>query len=45
MDYFKKGVEMLNPGLITFPLSCKTGEGIQAWIKWLTGLIHADKSS
>ncbi len=28
MDYFKQGVEMLNPGLETFAVSCKTGEGI-----------------
>jgi hydrogenase nickel incorporation protein HypB len=36
MDYFQKGVEMLNPGLITFPVSCRTGEGFDAWINWLT---------
>ena len=35
LDYFRKGVEMLNPGLITFPLSCRTGEGIDAWVDWL----------
>jgi hydrogenase nickel incorporation protein HypB len=35
MEYFQKGVEILNPGLITFPLSCKTGEGIEAWLDWL----------
>ena len=35
MDYFKRGVEMLNPGLVTFPLSCQTGEGIQPWLDWL----------
>ena len=34
-DYFKQGVEMLNPGLITFPVSCKTGEGLSAWADWL----------
>ncbi len=36
MDYFRQGVEMLNPGLITFPVSCRTGEGFEAWIRWLT---------
>ncbi len=36
MAYFKKGVQLLNPDLVTFPLSCRTGEGIQAWITWLT---------
>jgi hydrogenase nickel incorporation protein HypB len=35
MDFFRKGVEILNPGLITFPLSCKTGEGLEAWIGWI----------
>ena len=40
MDYFKRGVEMLNPGLTTFAVSCKTGEGIPAWLEWLKGKIH-----
>ncbi len=35
MDYFRRGVEILNPGLVTFPLSCRTGEGLPAWIDWL----------
>jgi hydrogenase nickel incorporation protein HypB len=35
MDYFRRGVEALNPGLVTFPLSCTSGEGLQAWIAWL----------
>jgi hydrogenase nickel incorporation protein HypB len=35
MAYFKRGVEMLNPGLVTFPLSCQTGEGVQPWVDWL----------
>lgn len=35
MDYFRRGVETLNPGLVTFPLSCRTGEGLDAWLDWL----------
>jgi len=35
MQYFRKGVEMLNPGVATFPLSCTTGEGFDPWIEWL----------
>jgi hydrogenase nickel incorporation protein HypB len=35
MEYFQKGVEILNPGLVSFQLSCKTGEGIQNWIDWI----------
>jgi len=36
MDYFKKGVEILNTGLVIFPLSCQTGQGIDKWIDWLS---------
>ena len=35
MDYFRKGVEILNPGLVTFPLSCRTGEGLDHWLTWV----------
>ena len=35
MDFFQHGVEALNPGVITFPISCRTGEGMDAWINWL----------
>jgi hydrogenase nickel incorporation protein HypB len=35
MDYFKKGVEILNPGVEVFPVSCKTGENMDAWVDWL----------
>jgi hydrogenase nickel incorporation protein HypB len=35
MDYFKKGVEILNPGVAIFPVSCKTGENMDAWVDWL----------
>lgn len=34
-DYFKQGVEMLNPGLKTFPISCVSGEGVSDWLNWL----------
>jgi hydrogenase nickel incorporation protein HypB len=35
MDYFLRGVEVLNPGIATFKLSCSTGEGLDAWLGWL----------
>ena len=35
VDYFRRGVEALNPGLAFFPLSCKTGEGLESWLAWL----------
>ena len=45
MDYFKKGVEILNPGLKTFPLSCQTGEGVDDWLAWLEAEISAFKEN
>ncbi len=44
MDYFRAGVEMLNPGLTTFTLSCTTGEGIQEWTDWLRARVLAIKN-
>ncbi len=38
-DYFRKGVELLNPGVAFFPLSCQTGEGFDAWVHWLTSRV------
>jgi len=35
MDRFRQGVEALNEEVITFPLSCATGEGIEPWIAWI----------
>ncbi len=35
MDYFQQGVQVLNPGVATFPISCTTGEGLDAWVEWL----------
>jgi hydrogenase nickel incorporation protein HypB len=43
MDYFRQGVEMLNPGMVTFPVSCTTDEGIAAWSGWLKQRIDAAK--
>ncbi len=40
MDYFRQGVEMLNPGLVTFPVSCVTDEGIGEWAEWLKGQLR-----
>ena len=45
MEYFQKGVEMLNPNLITFPISCTTGEGIEEWVNWVVEHIKEKKAS
>ena len=43
MDYFKRGVEVLNPGVVTFPVSCKTGEGMGDWANWLVKQVKEKK--
>jgi hydrogenase nickel incorporation protein HypB len=35
MEYFQQGVKVLNPDIATFPISCQTGEGVDAWADWL----------
>jgi len=35
VEYFKRGVEMVNPGAPCFVLSCRTGDGVDAWTSWL----------
>jgi hydrogenase nickel incorporation protein HypB len=40
MDYFKRGVEILNPGVKTFPLSCRTGEGLEQWLEWIAANVQ-----
>ncbi|MCD6426315.1 MAG: hydrogenase nickel incorporation protein HypB [Anaerolineales bacterium] len=45
MEYFQKGVQMLNPDLITFPVSCTTGKGIEAWVNWVSEHVKDKKVS
>ena len=45
MEYFRQGVELLNPGLVTFPVSCRTGEGFEAWIDWLRSQVLDQRSN
>ncbi|HTP00888.1 MAG TPA: hydrogenase nickel incorporation protein HypB [Anaerolineales bacterium] len=39
MDYFLKGMKVLNPGVAQFQLSCRTGEGMDAWLGWLVSQV------
>ena len=45
MEYFRKGVEILNPGLITFVISAKSGEGMDLWADWLCDKVTNWKES
>ncbi len=35
LDYFRHGVEVLNPGLTFLPVSARTGEGFDSWLTWV----------
>jgi len=43
MDYYRTGVEMLNPGLQTFPISCRTGKGLDDWVRWVKKQVQSMK--
>jgi hydrogenase nickel incorporation protein HypB len=43
MDYFRQGVEILNPGVQTFTVSAKTGEGMQPWADWLVDQVKQNQ--
>jgi hydrogenase nickel incorporation protein HypB len=35
VEYFQRGIEMVNPDVPLFPISCRTGAGLDAWLNWL----------
>lgn len=37
LEYYRAGVRMVNEEVPIFPLSCRTGEGVDAWRDWLVG--------
>lgn len=45
MDYFIKGVEILNPGVKSFPLSATSGEGMDTWTDWLYAQVKANANA
>jgi hydrogenase nickel incorporation protein HypB len=44
MDYFRQGVEALNPGVTTFALSCRTGEGLKGWVSWIKAAVRENRA-
>jgi hydrogenase nickel incorporation protein HypB len=44
MDYFRKGIDQLNPGVEIFTLSCRTEEGLDTWIEWVRSHIQKHAS-
>jgi hydrogenase nickel incorporation protein HypB len=44
VEYFRRGVEALNEGVAFFPISCRTGEGLEAWFDWLRKQVRAKRA-
>jgi hydrogenase nickel incorporation protein HypB len=43
-DAFRKVVTGLNPDVVIFPVSCKSGEGLADWLAWLESAVKAKRS-
>jgi Ni2+-binding GTPase involved in maturation of urease and hydrogenase len=35
LDFFRRGVAMVNQNAPVFIVSCRTGEGLAEWVEWL----------
>jgi hydrogenase nickel incorporation protein HypB len=41
---FRHGVEVINGQLAFFPLSCRTGEGLEAWVDWVVSQVEGARA-
>jgi len=44
MSAFSKAVNGLNPAAAVYPISAKTGEGLEQWFSWLEGALEQRKA-
>lgn len=42
--YFVRGLAMVNPRAPLFVASCRSGEGLDAWMEWLVAACHAGRA-
>ncbi len=42
LDAFQRGVRMVNPQAPIFIVSCRSGEGLDAWVAWLVDSFRAE---
>ena len=40
LDFFRRGVQMVNPDAPLFVVSCKSGAGMDDWVAWLVAKLH-----
>lgn len=41
LEFFRRGLTMVNPHAPLLPLSCKSGAGVDAWLEWLSAGLYA----
>ncbi len=41
---FRHGVEVINEQMAFFPLSCRTGEGLEAWVDWVVSQVEGARA-
>ncbi|MBW2204041.1 MAG: hydrogenase nickel incorporation protein HypB [Deltaproteobacteria bacterium] len=44
VEKIREEVLKINPGMVIFEVSCKTGEGLDAWCKWIRGEVKTRRS-
>ena len=45
LDYFRRGLAMVNPDAPLFLVSCRTGEGMAEWVDWLVNRCEVEAGS
>ncbi len=45
LDYFRRGLAMVNPGAPLFLASCRTGDGMDEWVSWLVSRCQVEAGS
>ena len=44
VDRFRQGIEALNDDPLVFTMSCRTGEGLDAWVEWLAARVDEKRA-
>jgi hydrogenase nickel incorporation protein HypB len=45
LDYFRRGLAMVNPDAPLFLVSCRSGEGMAEWVNWLVNRCRVETGS
>ena len=45
LEYFRRGLAMVNPDAPLFAVSCRTGEGMAEWVSWLVNRCKVEAGS